>query len=145
MEAVLVAFLAPFLPHLLKVGGKVVDESVDAVAGEAGRRAKALWAKIFPKVEESPTALGAANRVAESPEDTRARGALELELQDLFKADGALKREVERMLEEARQAGVVASHGGVAVGGSVDADRGSIGVIGTVGGDVKLGGPGGSG
>ena len=49
---------------------------------------------------------------------------------------------MERLIEEASRAGVFASHGGVAVGGDVVADRGSIGTIGTVGGNVNLGGSG---
>jgi len=142
MEVALVAFLAPFLPHLLKAGEKVVDDAAGALTTEAGKRAKELWQKIFPKVEERPSALGAATRVAANPEDARAQGALELELEELFKEDGALKQEVERLIEEASRAGVFASHGGVAVGGDVVADRGSIGTIGTVGGNVNLGGSG---
>jgi hypothetical protein len=141
MEAALVAFLAPFLPALVKAGEKVIDETAGALASQAGKRAKALWQKIFPKLEQSPAGVGAAERVAASPEDKRAQGALELELEELFKKDGALKREVQRMIEEAQQAGVFATHGGLAVGGDVRADRGSIGAIGTVGGDVSLGGP----
>jgi len=125
MEAALVAFLAPFLPYLVKAGEKVIDETAGALAGEAGKRGKALWQKIFPKLEQSPAGAGAAERVAANPEDKRAQGALELELEELFREDGALKREVERMVEEAQRAGVFASHGGLAVGGDVRAEPGS--------------------
>ena len=138
MEAALVSLLAPFLPHLVKLGQQAADEVAGALATEAGRRAKAIWEKLRPHVESRPSAEEAAHDVAADPEDTPARGALEVQLRKLLDQDAVLRDEVEHMLAEAQRAGVFATLGGVAVGGDVRASEGSIGVIGTVGGDLSM-------
>jgi hypothetical protein len=138
VEAALVSLLAPFLPYLVRAGERAAENVADALTTEAGRHARALWEKLFPHVESRPAAAEAAADVAANPDDELARGALQLQLRKLLDQDAGLRGEVERMLAEAERQGVVATRGGVAVGGDVRADRGSIGVIGKVGGDVSL-------
>jgi hypothetical protein len=138
MEAAIVSLLAPFLPHLLRVGQRTADNAVDALTTEAGRRAQALWQKLRPHVESRPAASEAASDVAANPEDQRARGAFELQLQKLLDRERQLRDEVKEMIREAERAGVLATDGGVAIGGDVHASDGSIGVIGKVEGNFSM-------
>lgn len=142
MEAAVVALLAPFLPHLLKVGESLAEDAARALATEAGKHAKTLWARLRPRLEEQPGRLKPVSDVAAHPDDAAARGALLYQLREIFAGDAAFADEIRGLLETAERAGVVATSGGVAVGGNVVADRGSVGVIGTVGGDVRLPGAG---
>jgi hypothetical protein len=140
VEATLVALLAPFLPHLLKVGEGLADDAARALAGEAGRHIKAIWNRMRPGLEEQPDQLRPASDLAANPDDQAARGAFQYQLRNLLSADPALAEDIARLVDAAGRAGVVATQGGVAVGGSVVADRGSIGVIGTAR-DVRLSAP----
>jgi hypothetical protein len=140
MEAALVALLAPFLPHLLKVGEGLADDAARALASEAGRHVKAIWNRLRPGLEAQPEQLRPASDMAANPDDQAARGAFQYQLRNLLAGDPALAEDIRNLVEAAEQAGVVATQGGVAVGGSVVADRGSIGVIGTAR-DVRLSAP----
>ena len=55
-----VAFLAPFLPYLLKVGENAAEEAGKKLGQQAGggawEKAKALWAKLRPKAEAKDAA-----------------------------------------------------------------------------------------
>lgn len=51
------AFLSPLLPYLLKPGEKAVEEIGKKIGGEAWDEAKALWAKLRPKVEAKQAVL----------------------------------------------------------------------------------------
>jgi hypothetical protein len=102
--ATLTAFLSPFLPTLLKLGGKAVEkatESASAKFGEAAfKKAEALWAKLSPKVEAKESAKEAAIDVANSPEDEDAQGALRLQLKKLLEQDEELMKAIEQILKE---------------------------------------------
>ncbi len=126
MEAVLAAFLAPCLPYLVKVGEQVAGQATEKLGAAVWERASALWAKLRPKVEGKEAAREAAADVAADPGDRRARTALELQLEKLLAGSPALARELAGMLEEAKQAGVIAADGAVAIGGDVRADRGGV-------------------
>jgi hypothetical protein len=137
MEAAIIGILAPFLPHLLRAGESAAEEAAKALGSEAGQWAKALWARLSPKVDERPVARDAAERVAATPDDQRARGALELQLEEILQAEPRLAEELARIVRGAQESGAV----NVEVRGDVHADRGSIGVIGKVGGSVQTGYP----
>ncbi|MEH2173130.1 hypothetical protein [Nostoc sp.] len=49
--ALLVKFLAPCLPFLLNVGKKVVEGASQKVGEDVWNKAKAIWTKLYPKVE----------------------------------------------------------------------------------------------
>jgi hypothetical protein len=104
--AALTAFLAPFLPYLLKDEPKVAGEVDEAFGVEAWRHAERLWRLLRPRIDEKPAAAEAAAEVAALPSDDRARGLLELQLESLLAADAALADEVERMWSEARAASI---------------------------------------
>jgi hypothetical protein len=57
--------------------------------------------KLIQKVNESPGALIAAQRVASSPEDLHYQAALEAELKDIFSADPKLAEEIKRIFDQA--------------------------------------------
>jgi hypothetical protein len=116
----LTAFLAPFLPYLLQAGQKAASDAADALGEAAWPHAQKLWARIRGKVEEKPAAQEAATDVAKAPQDERARGALELQLEKLFGEDPTLAQDVGQLWDEAQRAGVVIASGerAIAVGGS---------------------------
>jgi hypothetical protein len=107
MEAALVAFLAPFLPYLIRLGEKVAEEAGAKLGTEGWNFAKALWGKLRPKVETKPAAQEAVGDVAQAPEDEDALAALRLQLRKLLAEDEALAGEVGRLWREAEAANVV--------------------------------------
>lgn len=118
----LITFLTPFLPYLLKAGDKAVEEAGKKLGADAWERAKALWGKLRPKVEAKPAAQEAAQDVAQAPVDEDAQAALRLQLKKLLNEDEAFAKEVARLWEGAKSAGVtVIAHGerSVAIGGGV--------------------------
>jgi hypothetical protein len=65
MEIVtLTAFITPFLPFLLKLGGKAAEKATETAAGKFGEaawiKAQAVWEKLSPKVEGKEAAKEAA-------------------------------------------------------------------------------------
>ncbi|MGQ9494260.1 MAG: hypothetical protein ACUVR2_10950 [Anaerolineae bacterium] len=117
-----VAFLAPFLPYLLKAGEKVAEEAGKKLGETAWEQAKSLWAKLRPKVEAKPAVQEAVQDVAAAPQDEDAQAALRQQLKKLLAEDKALAAEVSRWWDKAKAADVtvVASgNGALAIGGSV--------------------------
>ena len=121
--AALTAFLAPFLPTLVKAGNKLVEKAADAVSDEAFTYARALWEKLKPRVAEKPEAQAAADAVAAQPEDEAAREALRGELSKLLDEDRTLASDVAGIWQQAQTANVVqvtaAGDRSVAIGGDV--------------------------
>lgn len=121
--AALTAFLAPFLPTLVKAGEKVVAKAADAASDEAFKYAKALWERLKPGVEAKPAAQEAADEVAARPDDEDALAALRLQLRKLLEADAQLEGDVAAIWRQAEAANVVqvtaSGERSVAVGGDV--------------------------
>lgn len=121
--AALTAFLAPFLPSLIKAGEKAVEKAADAVSDEAFKYAKALWDKLKPGVEAKPAAKEAAEEVATHPDDDDALASLRLQLRKLLEQDQGLAEDLARIWQEAQAANVVqvtaSGERSVAVGGDV--------------------------
>jgi hypothetical protein len=137
VEAVLVSALAPFLPYLLRAGQRAGEEVADELGSAAGRLAGSLWARLRPTVEASPAAREAVEDAASRPEDERARGALELQLEKLLGRDEALTRELRSLLESAKQSGVITAD--VVIGGSVTSDHGGVSAGRDITGGVRTG------
>lgn len=106
--ATLTAFLAPFLPTLMKLGGKIL-EGAAAKTGETGgtklteqavNKAKAIWERLHPKVEAKESAKEAAKDVAKTPADEDARAALRLQLKKILEADPALAGAIAKIMQE---------------------------------------------
>jgi hypothetical protein len=142
METVIAAFLAPFLPYLVRKGEELADQAIDKLGVEAWTRARALWRRLRPSIENKQAASEAAHAVAENPDDDAARGAFQFQLRALLQADSDLKADLEGMLRDARAAGVMADNGAVIIHGGLKADRGGVAVARDVHGGIHTGGPG---
>jgi hypothetical protein len=105
MEIVtLTAFLSPFLPTLLRLGGKAVDKATESAAGKFGEaafaKAQAIWGKLSPKVEAKEAAKEAAIDVANSPDDEDSLAALRVQLKKLLEQDEELMKAIAQILAE---------------------------------------------
>jgi hypothetical protein len=101
--ATLIAFLSPFLPFLLKLGGKAAETATEAAAGKFGeaswRKAQAVWAQLSPKIEAKEAAKEAVLDVANAPEDEDFQIALKVQLKKLLAQDEALFNAITQILE----------------------------------------------
>jgi hypothetical protein len=101
--ATLTAFISPFLPFLLKLGGKAVEKSTESASSKFGEaafgKAQAVWGKLSPQVEAKESAKEAAIDVANKPSD-RTRLVLEVQLEKLLEQDEELKKAIEQILKE---------------------------------------------
>jgi hypothetical protein len=92
--AALTAFISPFLPFLLKLGGKAAEKATESAAGKFGEaswvKAQAVWDKLNPKVEAKESAIEAAIDVVNAPDDEDLQVALKVQLKKLLDHDGAL-------------------------------------------------------
>jgi hypothetical protein len=127
-------FLAPFLPYLLKAGESVAEEAGKKLGDQSGggvwETAKALWARLSPKVEAKPATHEAVQEVAANPADEDARAALRLQLKKLFTEDESLANEILKIQKDAQKAGInVAAIGerSIAIGGNVSGSTISTG------------------
>ncbi|HEX9940907.1 MAG TPA: hypothetical protein VGG03_02725 [Thermoanaerobaculia bacterium] len=140
----LVIALAPVLPHLVTGATEAIKATGKKVGEEAFELGRKLWAKLRKPVEESPRARGAAEEVAEAPEDGDARAGLRRQLVKILEADPDLASEVAKLLDSAGrgtsyQANLHGS-GAIAQGpGAVAAGEGGVAVGGSVTGDVSAG------
>ncbi|MBD2472662.1 hypothetical protein [Nostoc sp. FACHB-145] len=100
----LTKFLVPFLPILMNVGNKVFDGAIAKVGEDvwdkAKDKAKAVWAKLQPKVEAKPMAKVAAEELAKSPNDEVALDTLQKLLKELLDGDKPLATEITGLMEE---------------------------------------------
>jgi hypothetical protein len=102
--ALLTAFLSPFLPHLLNLGGKAAEKFTDTIAGKAGEaastKATAIWAKLQPKVDAKESAREAADDVAKTPDDADAQAALRLQLKKILDSDPDLAAAIAQIMQD---------------------------------------------
>ena len=119
---VVVGYVAAFLARKAAgLAGRAVNDVVDAKLDQ-------LYEVVRQRLGGEP----ALTRLGEPGGDTpRTRQRVELALQDAVEADPGLAGELERLVDELDAAGgrqVVASAGGIAVGGNVEirADRGGV-------------------
>ncbi len=82
----LLGLLVPHLPALLnKAAEDVVGEGAKKAVFEAvPSGVKAIWAKVWPKVETDPDAKSAADKVTIDPENAKRLTALEVAIEDLL-------------------------------------------------------------
>jgi hypothetical protein len=117
------AFLTPFLPDLVKMGGIAAGEASKKLSADAFESAKALWGKLRPKVEAKPAAQEAVNDVVAAPKDEDAQAALRVQIKKILAEDENLADEVSRIWEKAKVSNVKVIASGdrsVAIGGNVD-------------------------
>jgi hypothetical protein len=112
----LAAFLVPFLPYLLKAGEKAAEKSgeqigekvVPGLGQRAWETAKSLWGKIHPKIEAKPAAQEAIKDVVATPKDEDALATLRQQLKKLLTEDASLAEQLAQMMEEKRNASIIA-------------------------------------
>jgi hypothetical protein len=117
----LAAFLAPFLPALVKGAERLATDAADRFGDAAFGVAKRMWELLRPKVEEDPRVQDTVEEVAEEPDDPALQAMLAKRLEKLLTDDAALAADVRRLFDEARAANLVAASGerSVAVGRDV--------------------------
>jgi formylglycine-generating enzyme required for sulfatase activity len=99
----LTIFLAQALPYLAKAGEEAAKEAGKKLGAGSWDKAKELWRRLRPAVEERPAAAEAVEDVAELPDDADARAALRLQLRKILAGDSGLAAELAQLLEEAGQ------------------------------------------
>ncbi|MBD2297573.1 hypothetical protein [Nostoc sp. FACHB-190] len=97
--ALIVKILAPCLPFLLNVGGKVAEGASQKVGEDVWNKAKAIWGKLQPKVEAKEAAKEAAADVAQTPDDEDLQASLRVQLKKILDADTALAEEITKILQ----------------------------------------------
>ena len=137
--------LVPALPFLVKAGEKGAEIIGQQLGAGAWETAKALWRKLRPAVEASPTAAAAVQDAVAAPEDADAQGALRLQLKKLLAADQDLFAGLAQVLEAAghpqHYQAAVYGDGAAAQGpGAVAAGKGGVAVGGDLHGGVRIGG-----
>jgi hypothetical protein len=133
----LTIFLAPALPYLVKAGTSAVEKVGEGLGEGVWEKAKALWARLGPKVEEKEAAREAVADVVQDPKDEGARATLQHQLKKILASDEALAAEVQKLLEEAgtgpRYNAQVSGSGAAAQGpGAVAAGERGIAVGGNI-------------
>jgi hypothetical protein len=100
--AVLTAFLVPFLPFLTKLGEKAAESAAGKFGTDAWEKAKALWGKLLPKVEEKEAAKEAVADIANNPEDADLQTVLRMQLKKLLEKDenAGLVKELAQLMDE---------------------------------------------
>lgn len=140
----LVIALAPVLPHLIAGGTEAVKAVGKKVGEETFELGQKLWTKLRKPVEENSRALGAAEAVAENPENDDFRAGLRGQLAEILKADPDLASELEKLLDSAGRGSTYQAYlqgsGAIAQGRGVAAGEGGIAVGGSVTGDISAGG-----
>ncbi|MEA2243296.1 MAG: hypothetical protein QOD24_2852 [Solirubrobacteraceae bacterium] len=116
----LAALLTPALPFLTRAGERLSAEAAQVLGRHGWDHAQRIWERLAGPVAARPAAVEAADDVAADVQDGEAHVALVRQLRKILESDPALAEEVEELLGDARQAGVVASGArSVAVGGNV--------------------------
>ncbi|MEM6866763.1 MAG: hypothetical protein AAF528_00065 [Cyanobacteria bacterium P01_C01_bin.121] len=102
LAALVVSFLSPFLPHLLKLGQPAAEAAGKALGEKLGEgtwnKAQAVWNKLALKVKGKPLAKGAAEALAEDAEDEDAKEALTRQLDKVLAANPDLSQALQQLL-----------------------------------------------
>lgn len=122
--ALLVGWLAPLLPYLLKAGEQAAGEVGQRFGSGVWERAQQVWNRLWPQAQQRPAVTEAVQDVAAAPEDEDLRAQLRVQLRKMLADDPKLSQELGRLLSEADQRGevrqVVASgERAVAAGGNI--------------------------
>jgi CHAT domain len=141
--ALLVKFLVPCLPFLLNVGNKAVEGASQKLGEDVWRKATVVWGKLQSKVEAKPMAKGAAQELANFPDDADALDILQKQLKKLLDEDKALAAEIAGLMaEDSEVISKVVNTLNQTITGNKNLVQNSTGdnnkTIGKVGGDVTI-------
>ena len=101
----LTILLLPYLSSLVHLGGKATEKIAEKVGEEVWEKAKKIWNKLSPFVEERPDLQDAVRKVIFSPESKARQALLQEELEILFREVGSLSKEVEAILNDEEEQG----------------------------------------
>jgi hypothetical protein len=138
LAPVVLPYLVRYLPAMIEAGkfagGKALEKIAEKTTDEVWKAAQPWIGRLMGKIEDKPTALSAAQRVAASPDNEKYRTALEVELEEILTENRDLADEIRRILDQAQAGGkqIIADRGGVAYG---DNARDNITITGGIGGD----------
>ncbi len=143
---VLTTFLAPCLPFLLeKVGAPALEGAATKLGEDTWEKAKAIWAKLRPKVESETAAKVAAEKLANKPDSPAWQEALQEELETIFRNDAALANSIADIFQGSQVASggnqvqqTVKENRGQVIGQMFGGEAKNIGGIDSVQGDVNL-------
>ncbi len=96
----LTAFLSPILPFLIKGGEEAAKEAGKKFGVDTWEKAKAIWAKLHPKVKAKEAAKEAVEDLATAPEDKDLQTALRVQLKKLLEKDQALAEEILQLMQK---------------------------------------------
>ena len=143
--ALVTAFLTPFLPHLLKLGGQAASTVTDVVSEKFGEaawsKAQKIWGCLRPKVEEKEDLKVAATQVATKPNSTARQAVFQEELEALLSEDPDLATAIAQIMAEETADGTPGTQIVQNVVGNKNQAIGQVfggKVIGSVEGDVTM-------
>jgi hypothetical protein len=143
LASAVLPYLARYLPAMIEagklVGGKTLEKIAENMTDEVWKIVQPWIGNLIFKIENKPAALEAAQRLAISPENTKYRTALEVQLEDILTGDRRLAENIEQMLSQAKTPGgdnIKADCGGVTYS---DHARDNITIIGGIKGDFIKG------
>lgn len=103
LAKLLVGLLCPALPFLVKVGEKVAEgvsaDAVKALGKSTWDKAKNIWAKLSPQVQQKGTAQQAVTKVLQRPDEV-SQFALISEIRDILEGNPALAQELLKLMQE---------------------------------------------
>ena len=139
--------LDPCLPFLIeKVGNPILESAASKIGEDTWTKAKAIWAKLQPKVRANAAAKIATEKLAQKPDNKTWQAALTEELESILKHDSTLANAIAEILgEEAENIGTtnniqqtVHENKGQLIGQMNNSQAKNIGKIGSVGGDLNF-------
>lgn len=102
--AIIASFLAPFLPHLMKLSGQVAEKLTEIISEKAGEaaweKAQKIWERLSPTLEENEDLKVAASQVATKPDSTARQAVFQEELESLLKDNPKLARAIAQIMQE---------------------------------------------
>lgn len=96
----LTSFLAPLLAPLIAGTQDAAAAAIKDVGKAAWDHAQKLWQHLGDRIFEREAAKEAAEDVAKAPDDTKARAALEWQVDKLLKSDPQLLAAVSKLWDE---------------------------------------------
>lgn len=109
LAASLTAFLAPFIPYLVKGGEMAAAEVGKNTGAHVWEKTQVIWNKLWSRMESNPAAAAAIADLAATPSNFDARTQLQLQLREILAADPALARELAALMAAAGQPAVYSS------------------------------------
>lgn len=103
LAKLLVSLLCPALPFLMKIGEKVAEgvstDAVKALGKSSWDKAKNVWAKLSPQVQQKVAAQEAVTNVIQRPDEI-SQFALISQIRDILEGNPELTQELLKLMQE---------------------------------------------